>query len=63
LTLFAHSHTVAHLLNKFWRDGGNWLTTMWWGLSTWSSVQSFLIKLSPQPCCICYTHSQIWVHS
>lgn len=23
LTLFAHSHTVAHLLNKFWRDGGN----------------------------------------
>jgi hypothetical protein len=23
LTLFARSHTVAHLLNKFWRDGGN----------------------------------------
>jgi len=23
LTLFAHSHTITHLLNKFWRDGGN----------------------------------------
>ncbi len=28
LTLFAHSHTVTHLLNKFSRDGGNQLTTM-----------------------------------